>query len=46
MRKHAGSTGIAGTFTASIADANTGKIQIGLQVLQLLQLNPDDMSMM
>ena len=30
MRKHAGSTGIAGTFTASIADANTGKIQIGL----------------
>mgnify|MGYP003304578927 CR=1 FL=1 len=30
MRKHAGSTGIAGTFTASIADPNTGKIQIGL----------------
>jgi len=29
MRKHAGATGVT-TFTASIYDASTGKIQIGL----------------
>ena len=40
MRKHAGSTGIAGTFTASIADANTGKIQIGLTSTTTASIKP------
>ena len=40
MRKHAGSTGIAGTFTASIADANTGKIQIGLTSTTTATIKP------
>ena len=40
MRKHAGSTGIAGTFTASIADPNTGKIQIGLTSTTTATIKP------
>ena len=39
MRKHAGSTGVT-TFTASVYDANYGKIRIGLSTTSTISLKP------
>ena len=39
MRKHAGSTGVT-TFTASIYDASSGKIKIGLSTTSTSSLKP------
>lgn len=40
MRKHAGSTGIAATFTASVANADNGSIQVGLTSTSTSALKP------
>ena len=40
MRKHAGSTGIAATFTASIQNADNGQVQVGLSSVTTASLKP------
>ena len=40
MRKHAGSTGIAATFTASIQCAEQGQVQVGLSSITTGTLKP------
>ena len=40
MRKHAGSTGIASTFTASIQNAENGQVQVGLSSVSTASLKP------
>ena len=40
MRKHAGSTGIAATFTASIQNAENGQVQVGLSSVSTATLKP------
>ena len=40
MRKHAAAPGVACTFTASIADADSGTIQIGISSVTCSQLKP------
>ena len=40
MRKHAGSTGVAATFTASISSAENGAIQVGLTSTTTASIKP------
>ena len=40
MRKHAGSTGVAATFTASIQNAENGALQVGLSSSTTATLKP------
>ena len=40
MRKHAGSTGIAATFTASIQNADNGQVQVGSSSVSTATLKP------
>ena len=40
MRKHAGSTCIAATFTASIQNAENGQVQVGLSSVSTASLKP------